>query len=156
MKNIIDNLKEEACYWAIQNCDPELNEYEWSKAIDDKFAELIIQEAISYVNSRTKDWDAKLQWIFNDESGYMNVDLDSLLKEHFGMENKKFDTIMYDSGLTAQGGWDTMDTYQQEAVMKCFELIVKECSEVADDNFDSGFCPVGDYIKRHFNIGEDK
>ena len=55
----------------------------------EKFAELIIQEAISYMNYRTKDWDAELQWVFNDGSGYMNVDLDSLLKEHFGLQEQK-------------------------------------------------------------------
>lgn len=30
-------------------------------------------------------------------------------------------------------------------------LIIEECARVADDNFDSGFCPVGDLIKNHFN-----
>jgi len=52
----------------------------------EKFAELIVKECTNYMNSRTKDWDAKLRWIFNDGSGYMEVDVDSLLKEHFGVE----------------------------------------------------------------------
>ena len=51
-----------------------------------KFAELIVRECTNYMNSRTEDWDAKLRWIFNDGSGYMEVDIDSLLKEHFGIE----------------------------------------------------------------------
>jgi hypothetical protein len=35
---------------------------------------------------------------------------------------------------------------------KFVELIVKECAKVADDNFNKGFCPVGDYIKQHFGV----
>lgn len=54
----------------------------------EKFAELVVQECIDYMNYRTKDWDAKLRWIFNDGSGYMDVDVDSLLKEHFGVERE--------------------------------------------------------------------
>jgi len=35
---------------------------------------------------------------------------------------------------------------------KFVELIVKESAKVADDNFNKGFCPVGDYIKQHFGV----
>jgi hypothetical protein len=35
---------------------------------------------------------------------------------------------------------------------KFAELIIKECAKVADDNFNKGFCPVGDYIKQHFGV----
>ena len=35
---------------------------------------------------------------------------------------------------------------------KFVELIVKECAKIADDNFNKGFCPVGDYIKQHFGV----
>jgi hypothetical protein len=52
----------------------------------EKFAELIVKECATYMNGRTEDWDAKLRWIFNDGSGYMEVDVDSLLNEHFGVE----------------------------------------------------------------------
>ena len=37
-------------------------------------------------------------------------------------------------------------------VEKLAELIVKECAKIADDNFNKGFCPVGDYIKQHFGV----
>ena len=30
--------------------------------------------------------------------------------------------------------------------------IIQECAKVADDNFNKGFCPVGDYIKQHFGV----
>lgn len=51
----------------------------------EKFAELIVKECAAYINGRTADWEAKLRWIFNDGSGYMDVDADSLLNEHFGI-----------------------------------------------------------------------
>jgi hypothetical protein len=35
---------------------------------------------------------------------------------------------------------------------KLAELIIKECAKIADDNFNKGFCPVGDYIKQHFGV----
>jgi len=35
---------------------------------------------------------------------------------------------------------------------KFVELIIKECAKIADDNFNKGFCPVGDYIKQHFGV----
>lgn len=35
---------------------------------------------------------------------------------------------------------------------KFAELIVRECAKVADDNFNKGFCPVGDYIKQNFGV----
>jgi hypothetical protein len=52
----------------------------------EKFAELLVRECAGYMNGRTEDWDAKLRWIFNDGSGYMEVEINSLLNEHFGIE----------------------------------------------------------------------
>ena len=52
----------------------------------EKFAQLIVAECIRYVQYRTTDWDADLHWIFRDESGYMEVDIESLLREHWGVE----------------------------------------------------------------------
>ena len=37
---------------------------------------------------------------------------------------------------------------------KFAELIIAECVKVANDNFNSGFCPVGDFIKEHFDMVE--
>lgn len=45
--------------------------------------------------------------------------------------NGKFDHLMYESGLTADGCWDQMDTYDKEAIMKFAELIVHETLIVA-------------------------
>lgn len=32
------------------------------------------------------------------------------------------------------------------------ELIVRECAKVANDNFNTGFCPVGEFITEHFGV----
>lgn len=32
------------------------------------------------------------------------------------------------------------------------ELIIQECAEVADRNYDRGFSPVGGFVKEHFGI----
>ena len=36
--------------------------------------------------------------------------------------------------------------------MKLAELLVRECAKIADDNYDTGFCPVGGFIKEHFGV----
>ena len=46
----------------------------------------------------------------------------------------KIDDLMYQSGMTAQGCWDEMDSYQQEAIMKLSQLIAKECMNVIVQN----------------------
>lgn len=32
------------------------------------------------------------------------------------------------------------------------ELIIRECAEVADRNYDRGFSPVGGFVKEHFGV----
>ena len=46
-------------------------------------------------------------------------------------------------------GWFDHTTVNLE---KFAELLIKECAKVANDNFDKGFCPVGDFIKEHFGV----
>jgi len=41
--------------------------------------------------------------------------------------NERIDDLMYESGLTAQGCWDSMDKYDQEAIMNFGQLIVTHC-----------------------------
>lgn len=36
---------------------------------------------------------------------------------------------------------------------KLTELIVRECAEIANNNYDNGFCPVGGFIEDHFELG---
>ena len=44
--------------------------------------------------------------------------------------NERIDNLLYQAGLTAQGCWDELGTYEQEAIEKFAELIVRECAEI--------------------------
>ena len=44
-------------------------------------------------------------------------------------------------------GYDIDDELEEFA-----KSIIQKCAKVADDNFNKGFCPVGDYIKQHFGV----
>ena len=44
--------------------------------------------------------------------------------------NKAFDDLIYQSGLIADGCWDELGTYEQEAIERLIELIVRECSKI--------------------------
>ena len=71
--------------------------------------------------------------------------------------NQRFEDLMYRSGLTAQGSWDSMDPYDQQAIKRFAELIVSECSRIADDwvnNEDNGKNYPSDKIKQHFGVKE--
>lgn len=59
--------------------------------------------------------------------------------------------LMYDSGLTAQGCWDQMDSYDKEAIMKFAELIVRECIDYCGENLSK---TVGGALKLHFGVEE--
>jgi len=47
----------------------------------------------------------------------------------------KFDDLMYEAGLTAQGCWDEMDEYDRTAILKFADLIVKDCISVLNRRF---------------------
>lgn len=67
----------------------------------------------------------------------------------------KFDDLMYQSGLTAQGCWDHMDEYNRTAIMKFAELIVQECAKQVDgywDEFENGYADRK--ILKHFGVKE--
>jgi hypothetical protein len=91
--------------------------------------------------------------------------------------NKRFENLMYHAGLTAQGCWDELGTYEQEAIGKFAELIVRECvtqcEQVATDadamakskfvtdagrmlheGMWGGAKNCGGQIKEHFGVGE--
>jgi hypothetical protein len=59
-----------------------------------------------------------------------------------------------ESGITLVAGIDSWGNVVDPHIglQKLAELIVKECAKIADDNFNKGFCPVGDYIKQHFGV----
>ncbi len=68
------------------------------------------------------------------------------------MTNEKFDDLLYQSGLTAQGCWDQMDDYDRAAIEQFSELIVRECMDTVSNckgttKFDHWIA-----IKEHFGV----
>ena len=61
--------------------------------------------------------------------------------------DSKLDDLMYHAGLTADGCWDQMDKYDQQAIMRFARLIVRECIGIVHGSD----MPVKD-IKEHFGI----
>jgi hypothetical protein len=66
--------------------------------------------------------------------------------------NSQFDDLMYHAGLTAQGCWDCMDSYDQQAVLKFAELIVRECAEIADQADENQAEWIGGNILTRFGV----
>lgn len=52
--------------------------------------------------------------------------------------NIQLESLMYLSGLTAQGSFDDMDEYNKAAILKFAELIVRECIESVKEDMYSG------------------
>jgi len=71
--------------------------------------------------------------------------------------NERLEDLMYLSGMTAQGCWDSMDDYQRQAVEKFAQLIVKECAKALDQTIAPPSHPmnsIGWKLKQHFGIEE--
>ena len=84
--------------------------------------------------------------------------------------NKRFEDLMYHAGLTAQGCWDELGTYEQEAIGKFAELIILECANRVNGMvvMDKGHIPqdphsqgwnravayAGKELKKHFGVEE--
>ena len=78
--------------------------------------------------------------------------------------NERIEDLMYQAGLTAQGCWDELGTYEQEAIEKLTELIVKECASVCPTHgwgmLEHGMSghniadDCGTLIKEHFGVEE--
>lgn len=66
--------------------------------------------------------------------------------------NNKFEELMYQSGLTAQGCWDEMDDYAHTAIEKFAELIVIEASKPLNNIFVSGGGTHGEKIRMSFGL----
>lgn len=49
------------------------------------------------------------------------------------MTNEIIDDILYESGLTAQGSWDEMDSYDQEAIVSAIKLTAQRCFEISQN-----------------------
>lgn len=74
--------------------------------------------------------------------------------------NQHLEDLMYRAGLTAQGSWDSMDPYDQQAIERFAELIVRECANHCDllldhkmsSEWSRGTHDCSKAIKKHFGV----
>ena len=71
--------------------------------------------------------------------------------------NQRLEDLMYRSGLTAQGSWDSMDPYDQQAIERFAELIVQECVRYFNEDYQRDFDSLwredlSRGIKQHFGV----
>ena len=72
--------------------------------------------------------------------------------------NKAFDDLIYDSGLIADGCWEELDTYTQEAIERLIELTVRECIDIISPYTVRMSRPGEEYlhpileIRKHFGV----
>ena len=60
--------------------------------------------------------------------------------------NERLEDLMYRAGLTAQGCWDSMDSYDKEAIEKFANLIVSESINVVNRRY------MGDNNREDFEV----
>ena len=65
--------------------------------------------------------------------------------------NKACDDLLYDSGLIADGCWDELGTYEQEAIERLIKLTVIKCAEIGERYADGNF-EVRNQIQEHFGL----
>ena len=46
--------------------------------------------------------------------------------------NDKIDKLLYEAGLTAQGCWDEMDSYDRESILRFGKLVIDECIDAVE------------------------
>lgn len=74
--------------------------------------------------------------------------------------NARIEDLLYRAGLTASGCWDQLGAYEQEAIEKFAELIVRDCVTKCDEvqtmygqyTFTARKCK--EAIKKHFGVEE--
>jgi len=75
--------------------------------------------------------------------------------------NDKFESLLYNSGLTSQGCWDKLDEWDREAVLKFGELIVRNCIDEMvqqmwnygiDESNNPSFYKAVERTKQHFGV----
>lgn len=65
--------------------------------------------------------------------------------------NERIDHCLYQAGLAASGCWDELGTYEQEAIVKFAELLIKECGFYLLENGKVDTMDVID-MEQHFGI----
>lgn len=73
--------------------------------------------------------------------------------------NERLENLMYQAGLTASGCWDEMDEYDQKAIQKFAQLIIKECLNKIENEAAQYAEPVWAFelvndIKENFGVKE--
>jgi hypothetical protein len=66
--------------------------------------------------------------------------------------NENFDTLLYEAGLTAQGCWDELGTYEQDAIIKFGELVARRSALIAGLMEFQNRRGAGAHILDHFGI----
>lgn len=67
--------------------------------------------------------------------------------------NQRLEDLMYKAGLTADGCWNDMDKYDQQAIAKFAELIIKDCADLVDnDGRFLGYAKMADKIRNSFGV----
>jgi hypothetical protein len=69
--------------------------------------------------------------------------------------NQRFEDLMYQAGLTAQGSWDRMDSYDQQAIKRFAELIVYDCALTAGLMEHQGRKGIGAVILDNYGIKDE-
>jgi hypothetical protein len=86
--------------------------------------------------------------------------MSNLIEKFFNeatFEENQFKNGMYHPYIPLQiAGQPTRYSVTEEGYRKFAELIIRECSKVADDNFDSGFSPTGGFILKHFGLDQKR
>lgn len=87
----------------------------------------------------------------------MVTDLNPDFTSKFDM-NKQFDELIYQSGLIAQGCWDELGTYEQDAIERLADLIVGKCIQIVEGDTSAEHVYGGQYhankIKKYFGVDE--
>ena len=65
--------------------------------------------------------------------------------------NPHVEDLLYQAGLTVDGCWDELGTYEQEAIERLVLITVRECANLADEA--EPFL-ASDLIKQHFGVEE--
>jgi len=66
--------------------------------------------------------------------------------------NNRLEELMYQSGLTAQGSWDNLDDYDQKAIEKLLELVIRESANQVKNVYKQGGGTYAEKILSHFNL----
>lgn len=66
----------------------------------------------------------------------------------------KFEQLMYQAGLTAQGCWDEMDDYDRKAIEQFAELIVQDCVDNVKIWEKDSRNHISYMLKNHYGVGK--